>query len=82
MLIWCTGISGSERTEYLESAAKAINDDLLDPRTAEVFDVGQMLNAVPEHLRHSDNHTDLLDGNEDLLRLHRSIRSERTRVSD
>jgi len=71
MLIWCTGISGSERTDYLESAAKAINDDLLDPRTAEVFDVGQMLNAVPEHLRHSDNHTDLLDGNEDLLRLHR-----------
>ena len=71
MLIWCTGVSGSERTEFLREAAEYINQDPNDSRQAEVFDVGQMLNAVPAHLRYSDNHTDLLDGNEDLLHLHR-----------
>ena len=71
MLVWCTGVSGSERTEFLREAAEYINEDPNDRRRAEVFDVGQMLNAVPAHLRYSDNHTDLLDGNEDLLHLHR-----------
>ena len=69
MLVWCTGISGSGRTDYLLEAAEAVR---ASGKTAEVIDIGKLLDTVPPNLRVGTNGTELLDGNEDVLRLHRA----------
>ncbi len=53
ILVWCTGISGSDRTAYVTDAASAYA-------------------KVPDYLKVGPNATALLDGNEDVLRLHRA----------
>ena len=68
-LVWCTGISGSQRTDYINEAAAAIR---AEGRSCLVIDVGDLLEQVPEHLKVGASRTELLDGNEDVLRLHRS----------
>ncbi len=68
-LVWCTGISGSQRTDYVNEAAAAIR---AEGRTCLVIDIGELLEQVPEHLKVGTSRTELLDGNEDVLRLHRS----------
>ena len=68
-LVWCTGISGSQRTDYVNEAAEAIR---AEGRTCLVLDIGDLLEQLPEHLKVGASRTELLDGNEDVLRLHRS----------
>ena len=70
MLVWCTGISGSQRTAYIEEAADEIR---ADGRSCKVIDIGELLNNVPEHLRIGETPTELLDGNEEVLKLHRQL---------
>ena len=68
-LVWCTGISGSQRTDYVNEAAEAIR---AEGRTCLVLDIGELLEQLPDHLKVGASRTELLDGNEDVLRLHRS----------
>ena len=68
-LVWCTGISGSQRTDYVNEAAEAIR---AEGRSCLVLDIGELLEQLPDHLKVGASRTELLDGNEDVLRLHRS----------
>ena len=70
MLVWCTGISGSQRTDYIHEAAAAIR---AEGRECLVVDVGELLEQVPDHLKVGASRTELLDGNPDVLRLHRAF---------
>jgi len=68
-VVWCTGISGSERTVYAREAAKVCEREGTKCR---VIDVGELLKQVPSHLQVQPNPTALLDGNEEVLKLHRA----------
>lgn len=68
MLVWCTGISGSGRKSYIAEAAEYCEKT---GRSCRVIDVGDLLEKIPEHVRVGPTATALLDGNEDVLRLHR-----------
>ena len=70
MLVWCTGISGSQRTDYINEAAAAIRGD---GRQCLVIDIGELLEELPDNLKIGASRTELLDGNEDVLRLHRAL---------
>src|SRR5438132_14230679 len=69
MLVWCTGISGSGRSDYVSQAAAQVQKS---GRSCRVLEVGDFLDRVPEHLRVGPTATALLDGNENVLRLHRA----------
>ena len=73
MLVWCTGISGAQRTDYVNEAAEAIRED---GRSCLVIDVGELLEDLPANLQIGTNRTELLDGNEEVLRLHRALALE------
>jgi adenylate kinase len=70
MLVWCTGISGSGRKAYIAEAAEYCEKT---GRTCRVIDVGDLLEKVPDHIKVGPTATALLDGNEDVLRLHRLV---------
>jgi len=74
MLVWCTGISGSGRKEYVKQAAEYCDTK---GRRCTVIDVGDLLDEVPEYVKVGTTRTALLDGNEDVLRLHRLIALQR-----
>ena len=68
-VVWCTGISGAGRPAYVrETSAFAESNG----STCRVLDVGELLNRIPDHLKVGPNATSLLDGNEDMLNLHRA----------
>ena len=69
MLVWCTGISGSDRRSYVAEAAQACREKL--NRSCRVIDVGELLEKVLDDLKVGASPTELLDGNEDVLRLTR-----------
>ncbi len=71
MIVWVTGISGIDRRGYVEEAAKIGNSTTTG--RYRVIDVGTLLENVPAHLRVQPNPTALLDGNPEVLRLHRVI---------
>lgn len=68
-VVWCTGISGAGRNAYVREAAEFAESR---GKTCRVLDVGELLNRVPDHLKVGPNATSLLDGNEDVLNLHRA----------
>ncbi len=70
MIVWCTGISGTGRKSYVAEAAKYCEEI---GRTCKVIDVGDLLERVPDHVKVGPTATALLDGNEDVLRLHRVV---------
>jgi len=69
-IVWLTGVSGAGRNSYANECREA---SVAAGRTCRVIDVGELLDQVPANLRVGLNSTELLDGNEDLLRLHRMI---------
>jgi len=68
-VVWCTGISGTERTAYAQEAANACQRQ---GGKCRVIDVGQLLEEMPPHLQVGAGPTALLDGNEDYLKLCRA----------
>jgi adenylate kinase len=70
MLVWCTGISGSGRKAYVTEAAEFCEGI---GRSCKVIDVGELLERVPDNVKVGPTATALLDGNEDVLRLHRLV---------
>src|SRR5579875_558098 len=68
MIVWCTGISGSGRGDYLREACRAFQDQGTD---CQVFEFGELLARVPDESRTADDATTLLDGNPEVLRAHR-----------
>ena len=68
MLVWCTGISASGRKSYVAEVSEFCNEN---GRSCKVIDVGELLENLPDHVKVGPTATALLDGNEDVLRLHR-----------
>jgi adenylate kinase len=68
MIVWCTGISGSGRGDYLREVERFFRSRDLD---CEVFEFGDLLARVQADDRMADDVTTLLDGNTEVLRAHR-----------
>lgn len=68
MIVWCTGISGSGRADYLREVERYFRDQHEDCR---VIEFGDLLAKVPDESRVADDATTLLDGNPEVLRAHR-----------
>ena len=68
MIVWCTGISGSGRGDYLRDAGRSFQEQGVD---CQVFEFGELLARVPDESRTADEATTLLDGNPEVLRAHR-----------
>ncbi len=68
MIVWCTGISGSGRGDYLREAGRSFQEQGVD---CQVFEFGELLARVPDESRLADDATTLLDGNPEVLRAHR-----------
>lgn len=68
MIVWCTGISGSGRADYLREVAAYGRKRGVD---CEVFEFGDLLAKIPDEARIADDATTLLDGNPEVLRAHR-----------
>jgi adenylate kinase len=68
MLIWATGISGSQRTEYLRRVASLCDA----PQKAEVIHVADFLRDLPSSLRILDEQqmTRLLDASDAVRKMH------------
>lgn len=69
MIVWCTGISGSGRAEYLQAVAAYSKAHGLD---CEIFEFGELLAKVQGEWHAADDATTLLDGNPEVLRAHRT----------
>ncbi|MGI8551154.1 MAG: hypothetical protein ACR2PL_10290 [Dehalococcoidia bacterium] len=68
MIVWCTGISGSGRSDYLrevQAYCAALGVDCT------VYEFGDLLAKVQDETRIADDATTLLDGNPEVLRAHR-----------
>jgi adenylate kinase len=68
MIVWCTGISGSGRGDYLREVGRYFREQGAD---CQVFEFGDLLARVPDESRNADDATTLLDGNPEVLRAHR-----------
>jgi adenylate kinase len=68
VIVWCTGISGSGRGDYLRDVKRYFRSLDLD---CEVFEFGEILARVQVGDRLADDVTTLLDGNTEVLRAHR-----------
>lgn len=68
MIVWCSGISGSGRADYLHEVKEAAKLRGLD---FEVFEFGEILARVQDEAAAADDATTLLDGNPEVLRAHR-----------
>src|SRR6266567_4337252 len=68
MIVWCTGISGSGRGDYLREVGRYFRKQQTD---CEVFEFGELLARVQGEARTADDATTLLDGNPEVLRAHR-----------
>lgn len=68
MIVWCTGISGSGRGDYLREVAAYCARQGVD---CEIFEFGELLAKVQDEARIADDATTLLDGNTEVLRAHR-----------
>lgn len=68
MIVWCTGISGSGRGDYLREVQECFRARGLD---GEVYEFGELLARVPGGAQLADDATTLLDGNTEVLRAHR-----------
>src|SRR5205823_2240690 len=68
MIVWCTGISGSGRGDYLRDVDRYFRKQGAD---CEVFEFGELLAKVQDAARIADDATTLLDGNPEVLRAHR-----------
>src|SRR5207248_2132229 len=66
--VWCTGISGSGRADYLREVKSLFDERGLD---CEVFEFGDLLAKIQDETRIADDATTLLDGNTEVLRAHR-----------
>lgn len=71
MIVWLTGISGIDRTGYAQAAADLGNK--AQPSKYRVLDVGQYLEKLPASVRVQPNPTALLDGNPEVMKLHRIL---------
>jgi len=69
IVVWCTGISGSERSDYVR---EAVGECRKDGRPCRAVDIGELLKEVPPHLQVQPDPTALLDGNEAVLKLQRA----------
>jgi adenylate kinase len=69
VIVWVTGISGIDRRGYVEEAARIGNERT--PGRYQAIDVGTLLENLPPHIRVQPSPTALLDGNPEVLRLHR-----------
>ena len=80
-VVWCTGISGAGRTAYLQEA-QAFCESL--GHTCRVLDVGHLLDEAVEEFQIGETATDLLDGNDTVLHLHRAsaLRSLDRQIED
>jgi adenylate kinase len=67
VIVWCTGISGSGRGDYLREVERSFADRRLD---CAVFEFGELLARVPQG-QLADDATTLLDGNVEVLRARR-----------
>lgn len=68
MIVWCTGISGSGRGDYLRDVHAYFAARGQD---CEVYEFGDLLAKVQDETRIADDATTLLDGNPEVLRAHR-----------
>jgi adenylate kinase len=68
MIVWCTGISGSGRGDYLREVGRCFRDRGVD---CQVFEFGELLARAQGEARSADEATTLLDGNPEVLRAHR-----------
>jgi adenylate kinase len=68
MIVWCTGISGSGRGDYLREVGRYFQSHDAD---CEVIEFGELLAMVQGETRNADDATTLLDGNPEVLRAHR-----------
>jgi adenylate kinase len=68
MIVWCTGISGSGRGDYLREAQRCFAENGAD---CEVFEFGELLANAQDSGNTADDATTLLDGNVEVLRVRR-----------
>src|SRR4051812_40395346 len=68
MIIWCSGISGSGRKDYLREVAAYFAER---GQRCEVFEFGDILAKVQDETRLADDATTLLDGNPVVLKVQR-----------
>lgn len=68
MIVWCTGISGSGRADYLREVQAYFAQQGED---CAVYEFGDLLAKVQDEARIADDATTLLDGNPEVLRAHR-----------
>lgn len=69
MIIWCSGISGSGRKDYLREVAAYFEEQ---GQRCRVFEFGELLAKVQGETRIADDATTLLDGNPVVLDVQRS----------
>lgn len=68
MIVWCSGISGSGRKDYLREVAAYFAEQ---GRRCRVFEFGDLLAKVQDETRLADDATTLLDGNPVVLDVQR-----------
>jgi adenylate kinase len=68
MIVWCSGISGSGRKDYLREVAGYFAEQ---GRRCRVFEFGELLAKVQDETRIADDATTLLDGNPVVLQVQR-----------
>ncbi len=68
MIVWVSGVSGSDRTAYLEEVVRFATEQ---GQSARLLDFGRLLEEVPESRRVVDDVTNLLDRNPEVVRMHR-----------
>ena len=68
MIVWCSGISGSGRKDYLREVAGYFAER---GERCQVFEFGEMLAKVQDETRLADDATTLLDGNPVVLNVQR-----------
>src|SRR5688572_373839 len=68
MIVWCSGISGSGRKDYLREVASYFAEQ---GQRCKVFEFGDLLAKVQDETRLADDATTLLDGNPVVLHVQR-----------
>lgn len=68
MIVWCTGISGSGRKDYLREVEEYFQEQ---GQRCRVFEFGELLAKVQDETRLADDATTLLDGNPVVLNVQR-----------
>lgn len=68
MIVWCSGISGSGRKDYLREVAAYFAEQ---GQRCQVFEFGELLAKVQDETRLADDATTLLDGNPVVLKVQR-----------